>query len=104
MVRYTPQYGMEFGMPRSLITTKLFLYCFLRYDAVYFGLADHPVFQDALHVMFSAMSQFRLGKSSTLFHNVARELGHIVLVNKKEHYFIISLYKEALLSEIFIEI
>ena len=48
------------------------------------GLADHPVFQDALHVMFSAMSQFRLGKSSTLFHNVARELGHIVLVNKKE--------------------
>ena len=35
-------------------------------------------------MMFSSMSDFRLGKSSTLFSNIAKELGHMVLTNKKE--------------------
>ena len=34
-------------------------------------------------LMFTAMSEFRLGKASTLFHTMARELGHMVLTNKK---------------------
>ena len=37
----------------------------------------------SIKFMFTAMSEFRLGKASTLFHSMARELGHMVLTNKK---------------------
>lgn len=33
--------------------------------------------------MYSVMADFRLGKASTIFFKMARELGHIVLTNKK---------------------
>ena len=36
----------------------------------------------SIKLMFTAMSEFRLGKASTLFHSMARELGHMVLTNK----------------------
>ena len=48
------------------------------------GLSDSPVMEETIQLMFSAMSQFRLGKSSTIFHNTAKELGHMVLTNKKD--------------------
>ena len=58
--------------------------------------------QQALEIMFSAMGEFRLGKSSTVFHKVARDLGHIVLTNKKEqeHQFesVILIFKPDLLQ------
>ena len=36
----------------------------------------------SIKLMFTDMSEFRLGKASTLFHSMARELGHMVLTNK----------------------
>jgi hypothetical protein len=46
--------------------------------------------EDALKVLFTAMSDFRLGKSSTIFLDAAKELGHLVLTNKKEQVMIYS--------------
>ena len=40
--------------------------------------------QDIIQLMFSAMGEYRLGKSSTLFTEQAKELGYLVLTNKKE--------------------
>ena len=48
------------------------------------GLAEHPVMEDTIDFLFSTMKEFRLGKSSTIFHNAAKDLGHIVLTNKKD--------------------
>ena len=47
-------------------------------------LRDHPTMQDIIQLMFSAMGEYRLGKSSTLFAEQANELGYLVLTNKKE--------------------
>lgn len=47
------------------------------------ALGEHPAMEEAIGLMFEAMSEFRLGKSSTLFHKMAQELGNIVLTNKK---------------------
>jgi hypothetical protein len=48
------------------------------------GLKEHPAMEDTLKLMFTAMGEFRLGKSSTIFNNTARDLGNIVLSNKKD--------------------
>ena len=48
------------------------------------GLAEHPVMEETIKLMFTTMSEFRLGKSSTLFNKMASELGHLVLTNKKD--------------------
>ena len=48
------------------------------------ALAQHPVMVEAIKMMFDAMAEFRLGKSSTLFSKVAKDLGHLVLMNKKD--------------------
>ena len=48
------------------------------------GLGEQDDVKDAINLLFKAMSEFRLGKSSTVFYNEARSLGHIVLSNKKE--------------------
>ena len=48
------------------------------------GLANHPAMEESIQVMFDTMSEFRLGQSSTLFHQTAKELGHLVLTNKKD--------------------
>ena len=48
------------------------------------ALAQHPVMVEAIKMMFDAMAEFRLGKSSTLFSKVAKDLGHMVLMNKKD--------------------
>jgi hypothetical protein len=48
------------------------------------GLAQHPVMEETIKLMFEAMGEFRLGKSSTLFNKMAKDLGHIVLTNKKD--------------------
>ena len=41
--------------------------------------------------LFSTMKEFRLGKSSTIFHNAAKDLGHMVLTNKKDQVDIMDL-------------
>ena len=48
------------------------------------GLAEHLVMEETIKLMFTTMSEFRLGKSSTLFHKVASELEvrHLPLVLK----------------------
>ena len=48
------------------------------------ALGDHPTMEDMIQLMFSAMGEYRLGKSSTLFEEQAKELGYLVLTNKKE--------------------
>ena len=48
------------------------------------GLGEQDDVKDAINLLFKAMSEFQLGKSSTVFYNEARSLGHIVLSNKKE--------------------
>ena len=44
----------------------------------------HPLVQDIITLLFSAMKEYRLGKCSTVFQERARELSHLVLTNKKE--------------------
>ena len=48
------------------------------------GLANHPSMEESLHVMFNSMDEYRLGQNSTLFRQIAQELGHLVLTNKKD--------------------
>ena len=40
--------------------------------------------EELIQLMFSAMGEYRLGKSSTVFEEQAKELGFLVLTNKKE--------------------
>ena len=40
--------------------------------------------EDMIQLMFSAMGEYRLGKSSILFEEQAKELGYLVLTHKKE--------------------
>ena len=40
--------------------------------------------EELIQLIFSAMGEYRLGKSSTLFEEQAKELGYLVLTNKKE--------------------
>ena len=40
--------------------------------------------QDIIQFLFLAMGEYRLGKSSTIFAEQAKELGYLVLTNKKE--------------------
>ena len=40
--------------------------------------------QDIIHLMFTTIGEHRLGKSSTIFAEAAKELGYLVLTNKKE--------------------
>ena len=40
--------------------------------------------EELIQLMFSAMGEYRLSKSSTLFVEQANELGYLVLTNKKE--------------------
>ena len=47
-------------------------------------LTQHPVMVEAIKMMFDVMPEFRLGKSSTIFSMVAKDLGHMVLMNKKD--------------------
>ena len=47
-------------------------------------LGDHKTMQDIIHLMFMTMGEHRLGKSSTIFAEAAKELGYLVLTNKKE--------------------
>ena len=48
------------------------------------ALAQHPIMVEAIKMMFDVMAEFRLGKSSTIFSKVAKDLGYIVLMNKKD--------------------
>ena len=55
------------------------------------GLAKHPELEEMIDFLFSTMKEFRLGKSSTIFHNAAKDLGHMVLTNKKDQVDIMDL-------------
>ena len=46
-------------------------------------LGDHKTMQDIIHLMFTTMGEHTLGKSSTIFMEAAKELGYLVLTNKK---------------------
>ena len=48
------------------------------------SLAQHPIMVEFIKMLFEVMAEFRLGKSSTLFSKVAKDLGHMVLMNKKD--------------------
>ena len=48
------------------------------------SLKKHQKVETLIKVYFDAMSDFSLGKSSTIFHNRARELGNLVLTPKKQ--------------------
>ena len=47
------------------------------------GLGGDKELQEAIDFMYSTMGEHRLGKASTVFENRARELGALVLANKK---------------------
>ena len=48
------------------------------------GLAQHPLVEEIISLVFETMDDYRLGKSSTIFRARAAELGHLVLTNKKQ--------------------
>ena len=48
------------------------------------ALREHPTMEELIQLIFSAMGEYRLGKSSTLFKEQAKELGYLVLTNQKE--------------------
>jgi hypothetical protein len=47
------------------------------------GLADHPLVEELICLMFSVMDDYRTGKAGTIFRARAAELAHLVLTNKK---------------------
>ncbi|CAL4140007.1 unnamed protein product, partial [Meganyctiphanes norvegica] len=44
---------------------------------------ENPIILNAMNILFEAMSEFNTGKSSTHFEERARELEHLVLMNKR---------------------
>ena len=40
--------------------------------------------EDLINLVFSAMDEYRTGKSNTIFRAKAAELGHLILSNKKK--------------------
>ena len=48
------------------------------------SLGENQVVEEVIALMFSTMGDYRLGKYSTIFHERAKELGHLVLTNKKD--------------------
>ena len=47
-------------------------------------ISNNAKVEKVIKIYFNAMSDFSLGKSSTIFHNRARELGNLVLTPKKQ--------------------
>ena len=48
------------------------------------GLAQHPLVEEIISLVFETMDNYRLEKSSTIFQARAAEFGHLVLTNKKQ--------------------
>ena len=48
------------------------------------ALKKHTKVEDLINLVFSAMDEFRTGKSSTIFRTRSLALGHLILSNKKK--------------------
>ena len=47
-------------------------------------LKNNPNLLELTKIYFDAMSEFNMGKASAVFHDRARDLGHLVLTNKSD--------------------
>ena len=47
------------------------------------GLSEHEAVEELIQLIFNTMDDYRVGQSSTKFRDLAAQLGHLVLSNKK---------------------